>query len=80
MDSDAPRPDEFVNQLIDRLAVVACIANDCAELVAIGDEIPGIIWRRLRFLILSSDDELEIWRELPFYKRARSQIRICLTR
>ena len=80
MDSDAQRPDERVNQLLDRLAVVACIADDCAELVAIGDEIPGVTWQRLRLLILSGDDDLKVWRDLPFYKRARSQIQICLTR
>lgn len=73
MSNDAAR-DSQAAYLADRLAVVTCIAEDCAELIATGDEIPASAWLHLRQMILSGDDRLDVWRELPMYARAKAQI------
>ena len=75
MSNDAGR-DSQAAYLADRLAVVACIADDCAELIAAGENVPDSAWARLRLLLLSGDDDLDVWRELPIYRRARAQIRM----
>lgn len=64
-----------LNVLEDRLAVVACIVDDCRGLVEIGDEVRGIIWRRVRDVILGVEAELDPWRALPLYWWARAEIR-----
>ena len=67
-------PAAEVEFLVDKLAVVTCIVDDCAEFVAEGGSIPEATWGRLRLLILSNNIDCDRWRALPMYARARSQI------
>ena len=64
-----------VKLLEDRLAIVACIVDDCAELVAVGETIPDTIWPRLRLVAMWAENGLSVWRQLPHYRRARTHIR-----
>ena len=75
MESASKRLDPLSELLIDRLAVVACIVNDCTELVADGEIIPEAVWQRLRRIATCFENDLSVWRRLPYYERARTQIR-----
>lgn len=61
--------------LEDRLAIVACIVDDCAEIVANGETVPETVWPRLRLVAMCAENDLSVWRQLPDYRRARKHIR-----
>ena len=67
------RPREIL--LEDRLAVLAGIADDCVMLIADGEPIANEIWPHMRQIALCAENDLSVWRQLPYYRRARTHIR-----
>ena len=75
MKDERLQPEDSIRYLVDRLAVVACVVDDCAELTANGETVPEEVWTRLRLVTMCIENDLSIWRRLPYYERARTQIR-----
>lgn len=71
------RPREIL--LEDRLAVLAGIADDCVMLVADGEPISDEIWPHMRRIALCAENDLSVWRRLPYYRRARTHIRAAIS-
>ena len=79
MKDERLQPEDSIRYLVDRLAVVACIVDDCAELVANGETVPETVWPRLRLIVMCAENDLSVWRQLPYYRRARKYIRVAIS-